>query len=143
MGYRCQASMLSRTCTEPPKKLWAFTGSRCCQSDHTLSTIYHRAQSFLCANSINLGKGENLQHDAKRTADLKDNNVTMRGGSLREPYTPFGAHVGSGIVQFDGAFRGQDPPRSLEAAQCEKCRSLCDPEVAHPPTISCTALCAP
>jgi hypothetical protein len=45
----------------------------------------------------------------------------MRGGGLREPYIPFVAHVGSGTVQFGGAFRGQVPARSLEAAQGEKC----------------------
>jgi hypothetical protein len=35
-------------CTEPPKKLLAFTGSRFCQSYQILSTICHRAQQALC-----------------------------------------------------------------------------------------------
>ena len=43
----------------------------------------------------------------------------MRGVGLLEPYAPFVVHLGP-TVQFDGAFCGQVPLRSLEAAQGEK-----------------------
>lgn len=56
--------------------------------------------------------------------------------------TPFGAHFGP-CVQFDGAFFGQVPARSLEATKSEMYRSVRDNEVAHPPVIACTAMCGP
>lgn len=47
---------------------------------------------------------------------------------------PFGDHLGPG-VQFDGAFVGQAPNISLEAAKCEKYQSVRGCEAAHPPMI--------
>jgi len=38
-----------------------------------------------------------------------------------EQDTPFVDHMGP-CVQFDGAFSGHVPPKSLEAVQGEKCR---------------------
>ena len=57
-------------------------------------------------------------------------------------YTPFGAQVGP-RVQFDGAFIGQNPARSLKAANVRKYRSIRSNKTAHPPTIACTAMCGP
>jgi hypothetical protein len=53
---------------------------------------------------------------------------------------PFGDHLGPG-VQFDGAFFGQEPNISLEAAKSEKYPSARGYEAAHPPMIPCTAPC--
>jgi hypothetical protein len=47
---------------------------------------------------------------------------------------PFGDHLGPG-VQFDGAFVGQAPNKSLEAVMCEKYQSVRGYRAAHPPTI--------
>ena len=74
---------------------------------------------------------------------VKRINVNAKGKVLGLIHAPFGDHVNPG-VQFDGAFFGHDPKRSLDAAIGEKYdRSVYDDKVAHAPTIVCTPLCGP